>query len=51
LRPNGLKQKDLVEVFGTPSILSEVLGGKRALSEEHIRRLSDRFHISPEILL
>ncbi len=29
LRANGLKQKDLVEVFGTASIVSEVLSGKR----------------------
>jgi len=51
MRANGLKQKDLVEVFGTPSMVSEVLSGKRALSKEHIRRLSDRFHVSPEVFL
>ena len=45
---HGLKQKDLVDVFGTRSIVSEVLGGKRKLNREHIRRLSDRFHVSPE---
>src|SRR5712692_11484457 len=28
-RANGLKQKDLAEVFGTASIVSEVLSGKR----------------------
>ena len=46
---NGLKQKDLVDVFGTPSIVSEVLRGKRKLTTEHIRRLSRRFHVSPEV--
>ena len=46
---NSLKQKDLVDVFGTPSIVSEVLHGKRQLTTEHIRRLSRRFHISPEV--
>lgn len=46
---HGLKQKDLVDVFGTPSIVSEVLNGKRELSKEHIRRLSARFHVSPEL--
>ena len=45
---HGLKQKDLVDVFGTRSIVSEVLSGKRKLNREHIRRLSDRFHVSPE---
>jgi len=46
-----LKQKDLVDVFGTASIVSEVLHGKRQLTTEHIRRLSERFHVSPELFL
>lgn len=46
---HGLLQKDLVDVFGTPSIVSEVLSGKRELNIDHIRRLSDRFHVSPEL--
>ncbi len=44
-----LKQKDMVDVFGTPSIVSEVMRGKRELNKEHIRRLSERFHVSPEL--
>jgi HTH-type transcriptional regulator/antitoxin HigA len=48
---NNLKQKDLVDVFGTPSIVSEVLHGKRQLTTEHIRRLSRRFHVSAEIFI
>src|ERR1700690_1807449 len=28
---NNLKQRNLLDVFGTPSIVSEVLGGKRKL--------------------
>jgi HTH-type transcriptional regulator/antitoxin HigA len=46
---NKLKQKDLVDIFATPSIVSEVLRGKRPLTTEHIRRLSRRFHVSPEV--
>jgi HTH-type transcriptional regulator/antitoxin HigA len=46
---HGLKQKDLADVFGTPSIFSEVLRGKRELNKVHIRRLSERFHVSPEL--
>lgn len=45
----GLLQKDLADVFGTPSIVSEVLSGKRELNKDHIRRLSRRFHVSPEL--
>jgi HTH-type transcriptional regulator / antitoxin HigA len=44
---NNLKQKDLVGVFETASVASEVLNGKRSLTTEHIRRLSKRFNISP----
>lgn len=46
---HGLKQKDLTDVFATPSITSEVLSGKRELNKEQIRRLSQRFHVSPEL--
>jgi HTH-type transcriptional regulator/antitoxin HigA len=46
---NELKQKDMVEIFGTPSIVSEVLREKRGLTIAHIRRLSQRFHVSPEV--
>jgi HTH-type transcriptional regulator/antitoxin HigA len=49
MEQNGLKQKDLVKVFGTASIVSEVLRGKRTLSKTHIKRLCRRFHISPEL--
>jgi HTH-type transcriptional regulator/antitoxin HigA len=49
MEQHELRQKDLVGVFGTPSIVSEVLNGKRELNKDHIKRLSDRFHISPEL--
>jgi HTH-type transcriptional regulator / antitoxin HigA len=49
MEANGLKQKDVVGIFGTPSIISEVLNGKRKLTTEHIRRLSRRFRVSPEL--
>ncbi|MFZ3341222.1 MAG: hypothetical protein WA609_02915 [Terriglobales bacterium] len=48
---NGLKQKDLVGIFETASVVSEVLKGKRALTTDHIRRLGKRFNVSPEIFL
>lgn len=34
---NELKQKDLLDIFGTPSIVSEVLSGKRKFTTDHIR--------------
>lgn len=51
MQANELKQKDLVDIFGTPSIISEVLREKRSLTVEHIRKLSRRFHVSPEVFI
>ena|SRR5579863_1238048 len=49
MEAHRLRQKDLVDVFGTESIVSDVLNGKRDLTKEHIRRLSRRFHVSPSV--
>jgi HTH-type transcriptional regulator/antitoxin HigA len=46
---NGLRQKDLVPIFGSESIVSEVLHKKRGLSKTHIQRLSKRFGVSPAV--
>ncbi len=43
----GLKQKDLVPIFKTESIISAILNGQRKLTVEHIEKLADFFHISP----
>lgn len=51
MQANGLKQKDMLEIFGTPSIISEVLREKRALTVDHIRKLSNRFHVSPDVFI
>jgi HTH-type transcriptional regulator/antitoxin HigA len=49
MEANGLKQRDLVGIFPTESVVSEVLGGHRPLRVEHIRRLSKRFNVSPAV--
>jgi HTH-type transcriptional regulator/antitoxin HigA len=51
MHANNLKQKDMLDVFSTPSIVSEVLRGKRQLTTGHIRKLSRRFHVSPEVFI
>ena len=43
----NLRQKDLVPIFKTESIVSAVLNGQRQLTANHIRKLADFFHISP----
>ena len=46
---NDLRQKDLVPIFGSESIVSEVLHKKRGLNKTHIEKLSKRFRISPAV--
>jgi HTH-type transcriptional regulator / antitoxin HigA len=47
MEANGLRQKDLVPVFGSESIVSEVLHKKRSLNKTQIEKLSKRFRVSP----
>ncbi len=46
---NDLRQKDLIPIFGSESIVSEVLHKKRGLNKTHIEKLSKRFRISPTV--
>lgn len=45
----NLKQKDLVPIFKTESIVSDVLKGKRKLTVEHIQKLGEFFQVSPAV--
>jgi HTH-type transcriptional regulator/antitoxin HigA len=47
----GLRQADLLPVFGSRSVASDVLSGKREPSKAHIRRLADFFHVSADLFL
>ncbi|MEH1795280.1 helix-turn-helix domain-containing protein [Nostoc sp.] len=42
-----LRQKDLIPIFKTESIVSEVLSGQRKLTVRHIAGLAEFFRISP----
>jgi HTH-type transcriptional regulator/antitoxin HigA len=44
-----LRQKDLVPIFKTESIVSDVLSGKRQLTTRHIEELAKFFHVSPAV--
>jgi HTH-type transcriptional regulator / antitoxin HigA len=45
----GLKQKELIPIFKTESIVSAVLNGHRQLTVEHIQKLAEFFHVSPAV--
>jgi HTH-type transcriptional regulator / antitoxin HigA len=45
----GLKQKDLLPVFGSQGVASEVLNGKRGISKAQAKSLGEFFKVSPSI--
>ena len=44
-----LKQKDLISIFKTESIVSAILNGQRQFTVEHIEKLAAFFHVSPAV--
>lgn len=46
---NNLKQCDLALLFGSESMVSEILNGKRELNKHQMERLSRRFKVSPAL--
>lgn len=48
LQERGLRQKDLVPIFKTESIVSAVLHGKRQMTAEHLTKLSAFFQLPIE---
>jgi len=48
---HGLTRADMVPILGTPSRVSEVLGGKKGLSMAMVQRLRARFHVPADLLL
>ena len=47
----GMKQKDLAEVVGFKSRVSEILNRKRKLTLDMIRKLNSTLHIPTEVLV
>jgi HTH-type transcriptional regulator/antitoxin HigA len=47
----GLKQKDLAEIVGFKSRVSEIMNKKRKLTLDMIRKLSTNLHIPTEVLV
>ena len=43
MEEGGIRQVDLVDCFGSQSVVSAVLAGKRQINSEHARRLARRF--------
>jgi len=50
MQEHGLNQDGLPEI-GSQGVVSEILNGKRLLNVNQIKKLSERFHVSPAVFL
>lgn len=48
---NHLKQADMLSVFGSSGVASEVISGKREISKAHAKALAKFFHTSTDLFL
>jgi HTH-type transcriptional regulator/antitoxin HigA len=51
MEERGLRQRDLIEVFGSSSVTSDVVNGKREISKQHARKLADFFHVPVSVFI
>lgn len=51
MQENGMTAKELAEVIGSRSRVSEILSGKRSISKEQARRLAEHFRVSMSLFL
>lgn len=47
----GLKQSDLLHIFKSKGVASEVVNGKRGISKAQAKALADFFHVSAELFI
>jgi HTH-type transcriptional regulator/antitoxin HigA len=47
----GLKQKDLVDIFSSSGTISQVLNGARQISKAQAKALAERFKVSAELFI
>jgi HTH-type transcriptional regulator/antitoxin HigA len=51
MEEHGLRQRDLLGVFGSRGIASEVVSGKRAISKAQAKKLAEIFHVPADLFL
>jgi HTH-type transcriptional regulator/antitoxin HigA len=51
MNQRGLRPSDLLSIFGSRSVASDVLSGKREPSKAHFRKLAGFFHVSTDLFL
>lgn len=51
MEQRGLRQRDVVHLFGSSGVASEVINGKRAISKKLAKSLGDFFHVSSDLFI
>lgn len=51
MESRGLRQRDLIPVFGSSSVASDVINGKRSLSKSHVRKLAEFLHVPASLFI
>ena len=51
IEDRGIRQRDLIPVFGSSSVVSDVWNGKRAISKAHARKLAEYFHVPATLFI
>lgn len=51
MEQQGLKQKDLVDIFSSSGTISQVLNGAREISKAQAKALAERFKVSAELFI
>ncbi len=51
MEQRGLRQRDIVHLFGSSGVASEVINGNRAISKKLAKSLAEFFHVSPDLFI
>lgn len=51
MQDHNLKQTDMLDIFGSQGVVSQVLNGKREISKSQARRLSQRFRLPVDVFI
>ena len=51
MEEHELKQIDMLDIFGSQGVVSQVLNGKREISKAQARKLSERFRLPIDVFI
>ena len=51
MEQRGLRQRDIVHLFGSSGVASEGINSKRAISKNQAKALAEFFRVSPELFI